>query len=294
MAMRKSAEDRLFDYVNYTVLTLVLISVLYPLYFIVIASVSEPSEIYNGRVWFAPSGFLLEGYQRIFDDDSLWTGYRNSLIYTIIGTSINLLFTLPAAFALSRRELFARNKIMLFITFTMFFSGGLIPTYLLIRILGIVNTLWAMVLPNAVGVYNLIVARTFFQNIPEELADAARIDGASDHVFFTRIVLPVSTALVAIMVLFYGVNHWNSYFQALIYLKDEVRFPLQLVLRTILIENQASAEMMDDLIALQEQQRAADLIKYGMIILASAPLLVLYPFLQKYFVKGVMIGAIKG
>ncbi|KAG2870671.1 hypothetical protein PC115_g25055 [Phytophthora cactorum] len=188
-----------------------------------------------------------------------------------------------------------RNTIMLVITFTMFFSGGLIPTYLTVKELGLLDSVWAMVIPNAVGAWNLIIARTFFQStIPDELLEAAKIDGCSDAKFFWMMVLPLSQALIAIMVLFYGVAHWNSYFNALIYLRDQELFPLQLVLRSILIENQIHNDMMTDLSSMGDQLRAAELIKYGMIIIAALPLLILYPFLQNYFVKGVMIGSIKG
>lgn len=295
MTLKQTKQDVVFDVFNYGILTIFLLLVLYPLYFIVIASFSDPHAIYTGDVWLFPRDASLEGYQRIFEDSGIWRGYWNSFRYAVVGTAVNLLLTLPAAFGLSRKGLVGRNPIMFVITFTMFFHGGLIPTYLVVKNLGLLNSIWAMIIPQAVGVWNLIVARTFFQStIPEELHDSAVIDGCSDNRFFLSIVLPVSTALVAIMVLFYGVQHWNTYFQALIYLRDEELYPLQLVLRAILIENEISDEMAEDVLAMQQQQRIAELIKYGIIILASLPLLILYPFLQRYFVKGVMIGAIKG
>ncbi|KAF4323094.1 hypothetical protein G195_003903 [Phytophthora kernoviae 00238/432] len=244
--------------------------IIYPLYFVVLASVTDPSAVQMTLFW--PEKFSLEGYKKILDSDNLWVAY-----------------------ALSRKDMEGRNTIMLVITFTMFFSGGLIPTYLTVKELGLLDSVWAMVIPNAVGAWNLIIARTFFQStIPDELLEAAKIDGCSDAKFFWMMVLPLSQALIAIMVLFYGVAHWNSYFNALIYLRDQELFPLQLVLRSILIENQIHNDMMTDLSSMGDQLRAAELIKYGMIIIAALPLLILYPFLQNYFVKGVMIGSIKG
>jgi putative aldouronate transport system permease protein len=287
--------DTIFDALNYCILIIGVMLVIYPLYFIVIASISDPNSIYQGKVWLLPHNVSLEGYRRIFSDKNIWTGYKNSIVYTTVGTFTNLLFTLPAAYALSRKDLDGRKTIMLMITFTMFFSGGLIPTYILVIKLGMRNTMWALIVPGAVSAWNLIVSRTFFQTtIPEELIDAAKIDGCSDIVFFTRIVLPLSHALIAIMVLFYGVGHWNGFFSALIYLSKEKLYPLQLILRSILIQNEVSQEMVTDISAVATQQKIADLIKYGIIIVASVPVMILYPFLQKYFVKGVMIGAIKG
>lgn len=292
---KRSRIDKIFDSINITILTISLMLVLYPLYYIVIASISDPNAIYNGEVVLLPKDILWEGYQRIFNDISIWTGYRNSLVYTITGTTINLLLTLPAAYALSRRNLDGRKAFLLFITFTMFFNGGLIPTYLLIKQLGMVNNMWSLVIPNAVGVWNLLVAKSFFENsLPEELREASVLDGCNDWNYFMRVALPLSKALIAVLILFYGVQHWNAFFNALIYIRDEKLFPLQIVLRNILIQNEAGQEMTGDLRSLIEQQRIADLVKYGVIIVASLPLMILYPFLQKYFVKGVMIGAVKG
>ncbi len=287
--------DRLFDIVNILILTGTLLLVLYPLYFILIASISNPNNVYNGEVILIPKGITFEGYFRIFNDEGILTGYRNSIFYTFTGTLINLLITIPAAYALSRKDLDGRKTFMLFLIFTMYFNGGLIPTYLLVRKLGLINKIWAMVLPNALAVWNLIIARSFFENqLPGELREASVMDGCTDFKYFMKIVLPLSKALIAVMALFYGVNHWNAYFNALIYLREQSRFPLQLILRNILIQNDARAEMMTDISAISEQQRIADLIKYGVIIVASIPMLIMYPLLQKYFVKGVMIGSIKG
>ncbi|OUS75636.1 sugar ABC transporter permease [Paenibacillus sp. MY03] len=290
---KRSLADIWFDRVNMLLILTGLAIIVYPLYFVVLASVTDPGAVQMTLFW--PEKFSLEGYKKILDSDNLWVGYKNSFVYAILGTIINLCLTLPAAYALSRKDMKGRSTIMLVITFTMFFSGGLIPTYLTVKELGLLDSVWAMVIPNAVGAWNLIIARTFFQStIPDELLEAAKIDGCSDAKFFWKMVLPLSQALIAIMVLFYGVAHWNSYFNALIYLRDQELYPLQLVLRSILIENQISNDMMTDLSSMGDRLRAAELIKYGMIIIAALPLLILYPFLQNYFVKGVMIGSIKG
>lgn len=292
--IRVSPADRIFDILNYVFLTLCLLIVAYPLYFIVIASVSDPTAVYAGKVILWPARFTLEGYQRILDYESFFTGYRNTVIYTVVGTIVNVLITIPGAYALSRKDLVGRNFFMMGVTFTMIFSGGLIPTYLLVISLNLYNTMWALILPVAVSAWNLIVARTFFQQtIPDELLEAATLDGAGNTQFFLRVVLPLSKSIIAVMVLFYAVNHWNSYFNALIYLKSAEKYPLQLVLRNILFEN-SLGDMVEDASTLALQQRLGDLIKYGIIIASSLPLLILYPFLQRFFIQGVMIGAVKG
>ena len=294
-ALKRSAGDRVFDVFNVALMVVVLLAVLYPLYFVVIASFSDPDLVNSGRVWFAPRGITFEGYRRIIQDEAIWRGYRNTILYTVLGTFINLLFTIPASYALSRRDFVGRNFIMIAFAFTMFFTGGLIPRYLLVKSLGLVNTMWAMVLPSAVLVWNVVVARTFFRhNIPDEMLEAAVMDGCTNTRFFVSVVLPLSQAILAVMILFYAVGHWNSFFPALIYLRDDALYPLQIILRDILIEAEAQAEMVDDAKALEEQMRLAELIKYGVIMVASVPILALYPFLQRYFVQGVMIGAIKG
>jgi putative aldouronate transport system permease protein len=293
--IRRSREDKIFDAVNITLLTLMLLAILYPLYFIVIASISNPDRIFAGDVWLYPVEITFEGYSRIFSDGKIWTGYKNTIIYTVLGTTLNVALTLTAAYALSRKDFYGRNFFMIMFVFTMFFSGGLIPTYLVVQNLGMVNTMWAMIIPKAVAIWNIIVARTFFQaTIPDEMLEAAKVDGCSNTKFFTKIVLPLSKPIIAVMVLFYAVGHWNSYFDALIYLNNESLYPLQLILRNILIQNEAAATMVSDLESVAAQQRIADLIKYGVIIVGSLPLLIVYPFIQKYFVQGVMIGGIKG
>ena len=290
----RSRADKAFDIMDYVLLTIAFLLVAYPLYFVIIASVSDPIAVYEGRVVLYPIKPTLEGYARIFSYESLFVGYKNTILYTLVGTAINVVLTVTAGYALSRKELVGRNVMMMGVMFTMIFSGGMIPTYLLVRQLGLYNTMWALILPGAVSTWNLIVCRTFFQQtIPDELREAADLDGCGDVAFFLRVVLPLSSSIIAVMVLFYAVSHWNSYYNALIYLSSTSKYPLQLVLRNILIVNTMD-DMVNDVATQAAQQRMGDLIKYGMIIVSSLPLLILYPFLQKDFVKGVMIGAIKG
>ncbi|MGU3470731.1 carbohydrate ABC transporter permease [Paenibacillus sp. D51F] len=292
---RKSKGDVLFDLVNYTLLTIGMLLILYPLYFVLIASVSDPNHIYSGDVWLYPVGFTLDGYGRIFNDSTIWIGYANSLLYASVGTAISVSLILLAAYPLSRKDFVGRNAIMWFFMLTMFFGGGLIPTYLLIKDLGMIDTIWALVVPGAAGVFNIIIVRTFFQStIPDEMREAAFIDGCSNTKFFLQMVLPLSKPIIAVMVLYHVVGFWNGFFDALIYLNDETKYPLQLVLRNILVQNQVNSNMMIDVESYAAKLRVTELIKYGVIIVASLPLLVLYPFLQRYFVKGVMIGSIKG
>jgi putative aldouronate transport system permease protein len=277
------------------VLALVLLSVFYPLYFVAIASFSSPEAVNDGRVWLLPQEITTDGYRRIARDRNIWTGYRNTILYTTVGTAINLALTLPAAYALSRRDFVGRTLFTAMLAFTMFFQGGIIPRYLVVRGLGMLNTMWALVIPNAVLVWNLVVTRTFFQtSIPEELYEAALMDGSSTTRYFASVVLPLSRSIVAVMILFYGIGHWNAFFDALIFLRSRELFPLQIILRDILISAQMQAAMMDDAETASLMQRIAEQVKYGLIIVASVPVLMLYPFLQRYFVKGILIGAIKG
>lgn len=298
MVIKDTFSDKVFKFLNYLFLTFVLLIVLYPLIFIVSASISNPKFVNAGEMWLFPKGINFEGYKMVFKNSQIWNGYKNTIIYTTLGTTINLLVTLPAAYALSRKDFVGRNIIMGILVVTMFISGGLIPSYLLIRNLGMINTIWALIIPNAASVYNVIVTRTFFQtSIPEELTDSARIDGASNLSIFTRIVLPLSLPIIAVMALFYGVGHWNSYFSAMIYLKDQDLYPLQLVLRQILVLQELSGEMtmtQATVELLEHQATVADTVKYAVIIVATLPLIVIYPFMQRFFVKGVMIGSIKG
>ena len=293
--IRRLNSDTLFDFINYLVLGIVAFLVLYPLYFIVIASVSDPDAINTGKVLLHPVGFTTTGYEKIFEDHSIWNAYKNTIIYTVVGTTINIVMTMLFAYPLSRKEFFARKGLLFFMMFTMYFQGGLIPTYILMQQLHLYNTRFVMVLLPALNVFNVIICKTNIENnIPNELYEAAAIDGCSHFRFFATVVFPLSKTIIAVLVLYYGVAHWNDYMNGLIYLRDESLYPLQLVLRGILVQNQASADMMGDRESMMAQQEAAELIKYGLIIISSLPVLVVYPFLQKYFAKGVMVGSLKG
>lgn len=286
--------DLIFNIVLYGVSILILIVVIYPLYFIVIASFSNPTEVANGKVWFVPSQFTLDGYKEIMRHPELWIGYRNTIFYTVLGTVIGLAVNIPAAYALSRRDLVGRKLITFFFIFTMFFNGGLIPTYFTIRDFGLYDTFWVMVLPFSVVVYHIIIARTFFDSsLPQGILDAAQIDGCGNLRFFFQIALPLSKAVLAVIALYTAVSQWNAYFNALVYIRNEDLKPLQLVIRNILITNQAMAGTGDGLAA-QEARRLSELMKYAVIIISTVPIMCVYPFVQKYFSQGVMIGAIKG
>ncbi len=295
MITAKSTADKWFDALNILVLSGFALLILYPLYFVVIASVSEPDQIYAGNVWLWPKGFTLEGYSRILSDPQIWSGYGNSIVYAVASALISVSLTIGAAYPLSRKDFYGRNTFMLFFVFTMFFSGGLIPTYLLVKNLGMVNTIWSVILPSAVDAFGIIIARTFFQStIPDELREAAFMDGCRNTRFLWSVVIPLSKPIIAVLVLFAVVRQWNGFFDALIYLENEKLYPLQLVLRNILIQSQPIGDMVSDIDSLLAKQRVSELIKYGVILIAAAPLLILYPFLQRYFVKGVLIGSVKG
>jgi putative aldouronate transport system permease protein len=264
-----------------------------------VASVSNPDLVNSGKVWLWPSGFSLAGYQALFADNSIMRGYANTLLYTIGGTLLNLAVTIPAAYALSRRDFIGRKFFTLMFTFTMFFSGGLIPTFMVVKSLGLYNNPWVMVILGATSMTNIIITRTFFEtNLPKELLEAAQIDGCSNTRFFFSIVLPLSTSIIAVMTLFFAIVHWNGYFVALIYLRDEKWQPLQIVMRDILMRSQFTAEMLqqggDSAAKLQQELQIAEQIKYALIVVASVPVMVIYPFVQKHFVKGVTVGAVKG
>lgn len=292
--MNQTFGDKIFGAINNTLLFILLLLVLYPLIFVVSASISNPLLVANGDLWLFPKELTLIGYQKVFQNRDILTGYLNTIMYTTVGTLINLFLTTLGAYPLSRRDFYGKNVIMFFLVFTMFFSGGLIPTYLVIKNLNMLNTFWALVIPNAVAVFNLIIMRSFFQsNIPREIEEAAEIDGCSDFQILRRIVLPLSTPIIAVMILFYSVGHWNAYFDALIYLTDREKFPLQLILREILIQNSMD-EMTGSGESMAQQVMYAQSIKYAVVIVANLPVLLLYPFLQKYFVQGIMVGAVKG
>ncbi|MGE7823245.1 carbohydrate ABC transporter permease [Paenibacillus sp. NPDC093718] len=300
-AMKESKWDKIFLGSVYIYLFIALIVVLYPLIYILSASISSPQQVNSGAMWLFPKEITWAGYQLVFENPKIWNGYLNTIVYTGIGTLLNLAVTLPAAYALSRSDLVGRQLFLGFILFTMFFTGGLVPTYLVVRNLGLINTMGALILPVAASVWNIIVARTFFQTtIPKELQEAAYMDGCTNLKLFVRIILPLSAPIIAVMALFYGVSHWNSYFPALIYLNDESKYPLQMVLRQILVLQEMTAETTGAAIsgdaarAMSSKAETASLIKYGVIVVSTLPIVALYPFLQRYFVQGVMIGSVKG
>lgn len=286
--------DKVFDTINVIILSLVLVIILYPLIFVASASISDPIRVLQGEVWLLPKGINLESYKLVFSHDKIMTGYRNTLFYTILGTLINLVMTTLGAYPLSRRDFRARSFFTLLFTFTMFFSGGMIPTYLVVKQLGLLDTIWALLLPGAVSVWNMTIMRNFFQtSIPFELQESAMIDGCGNLSLLLKIVLPLSVPIIAVMIIFYGVGHWNSYFSALIYLTNQNKYPLQLVLRSILMKEETSEIIAADDSVIRRQMMA-EILKYAAIIVSSVPVLLLYPFLQKYFVHGIMVGALKG
>ena len=292
--VRRQRKDVVFDVILYTICALLLIVILYPLWFIIIASFSDPSAVAGGHVWLWPVGFTLEGYQELLRQPQVWLGYRNTIAYTVVGTLIGLMVNIPAAYALSRKDLWGRKGLMGLYVFTMFFSGGLIPIFLTVQQAGLYNTFWVLVLPFSVSAYNIIVARTFFEtSLPPDLWDAAQIDGCGNLRFFFTMALPLSKAVISVIALWTAVGQWNSYFNALIYIRDENLYPLQLIMRNILITNQNFAALGTGEAAMIAMRRA-NLVRYAMIIIATVPIMCVYPFIQKYFDQGVMIGAVKG
>ena len=297
--VKRCREDVIFDTVIFIILTLILFVVAYPLYWVIISSFSDPTAVSAGKVLLRPIGFTLKGYAEVFKNSQVMRGFFNSIVITFVGVCVNLAVTLPTAYALSRDNFSGKKPITIFYMITMFFGGGMIPTYLVVKNMQLLNTIWALVLPGCLSVYNMIVARTFFKsNISEELYEAGEIDGCTQSRFFFQIALPLSKAIIAIMVLYYGVGHWNSYFSALLYISDQDKYPLQLVLRNILITNQTAlsqtATTAAARAALQEQQQLIDVMKYSLIIISSVPVLIMYPLVQNHFLKGVMIGSVKG
>lgn len=293
--IQESRGDRLFLLGIYMLLTVVLIIVLFPLIFIISSSFSSPQAVVSGKVWLFPVDFTLEGYKAVFRNPQIVSGYSNSLFYAVVGTAVNVALTVMLAYPLARKTFYGRNFIMVLLVITMMFDGGLIPFYLVVKNLHMLDTRWAMILPGAMAVFQVIVARTFFQTtIPDEIAEAAELDGCSDIRFITSIVIPLSKPILAVLTLMYAVGHWNAYFDALIFLKSPNLFPLQIVLRNILILNTIDPTMVSKVDQMLAQQGLKDLLKYSLIVVASAPVLIIYPFVQKHFVKGVMIGSLKG
>ena len=268
--------------------------IIYPLWFIIIASISNCDLVNQGKVVFWPQDIKLFGYSQVFSDPRIWNGYLNTFIYVIAGTALNLAVTMPAAYALSRPDFRARNPVMMYFVFTMYFSGGLVPLYMTISDLGLISTKWILIIFVAVNTYNLIIARTFIQtSIPNDLYEAAILDGCSHFTFFWKVVLPLSKAIISVEVLYYGVFHWNDYFNALVYNYNQANEPLQMVLRRILLLNETQA---GGLGTVQGGYSPGyfDQVKYAVMIVSTVPILCVYPFVQKYFEKGVMIGAVKG
>ncbi|WP_213587388.1 carbohydrate ABC transporter permease [Paenibacillus sp. J2TS4] len=292
--IKETGLDKLFTVANYLFASILLLVVIYPLVFVLSASFSSPESLMGGKVWLFPVDIGLAGYKAVFEYKSVWIGYSNSLLYTVAGTVINVVMTIAAAYPLSRKDFYGGRTIMLIFAFTMIFSGGLIPNYLLVKELGLLNTRWALLIPNAMSIFNVVVMMSFFRsNIPAELLESAKMDGCSNFRFLLSIVLPLSGAVIAVITLFYAVGHWNSFFDALLYLSDKNKFPLQIYLREILLLNTTS----DITLNVHEESKnfyLSELLKYSLIILSSLPMIVLYPFVQKYFVKGVMVGSLKG
>lgn len=294
---RRSRGDRVFDYTITFISLIALLIVLLPLLHVISCSLSSGKAVQSGSVLFWPVEFTLSSYQMVFEYRDVWIGYRNTIFYTVVGTALNILFTVLAAYPLSRRDLIGRGIVQKLMIFTMMFSGGLIPNYLLIKNLGLINTPWALWLPGVFSVYNVIVMRTFFQStIPVELLEASQIDGCTNRRFLVSIVLPLSGTILAVMVLLYAVGHWNNYFSAMLYISDKSKYPLQLFLREILIASQIDYSNMTgstvaDMLRREEMRL---LLKYSLIVVSSLPVLLLYPFVQKHLVKGVMIGSVKG
>ena len=294
-----SKGDRIFNFTVYFILTLILLCTAYPLYFVIISSISNPSAVAGGEVVLYPVGLTFRGYEEVFKEKDVIQGFINSAIYTVLGTMIALAVTLPAGYALSRKDLVGNKYFMFFFMVPMFIGGGMMPTFLLIKDLKMIDTIWAMVLPGCLNIYNMIIARSFFaSSLPSELLDAARIDGCGNTRFFFSIALPLSHAIIAIMILYYGIGIWNDYFSSLMYITSPEKFSLQMVLRSILVQNSMASSIANTVIQddpqMQAMRQVAELMKYSLIIISSLPAILVYPFIQKHFVKGVMIGSVKG
>ena len=290
--IRYTREDLVFNVVSYTVITLLILACLYPIWYVACASITNPTIVAAAKgilLW--PQDLTWDAYKEVFKDAEIWTGYANTLLYTVVGTLLNVILTAMVAYALSHKDMMLKKPLTMFITFTMFFNGGMIPTYLVIRNMNLLDTRFAALLPGMVSVFNFMVMRTQFDSIPDALEESAELDGANYWTIFTRIILPVSGATMAVMVLFYGVTHWNSWFNEMLYMpNDRTKWPLALITREIIVASSAAAVSEGGVMT----QEKADAIKYATIIVSTLPILCLYPFLQKYVVKGVMVGSVKG
>lgn len=293
--IKQTGADKAFDAVNMILMIFALLVVAYPLIYILSCSFSDPKAVTAGKIWLYPVDFSVYGYETVLKFNNIWTGYWNSLVYMVLGTVVGLITTVCAAYPLSKRDLKGRGLFNAIFFFTMLFNGGIVPTYLLIRGIGIYDTMWAIVLPGAVSAWNIIIMRSSFEkNIPQELYEAAELDGCNDFMLMIRIALPLSGAIIAVVSLFFAVWLWNSYYYALMYLQSTDKYPLQIILRQILIMNDTSNSMFADIDALVRKQGVKDVLKYVLIVVSSLPLLIIYPFVQKYFIKGVMVGSVKG
>lgn len=290
---KESVGDHIFNVFNTILMVVISIVIVYPLWYTVIASFTDPVVVNSGKFLLIPTQLFLNGYKEAFAYPNIWTGYKNTIIYTVVYVIVAICATVPGAYALSRRDMAGRRGLMFLFTFTMFFNGGMIPLYLTVKSVKIYNSMWALVLPIGVSVYNLIVCRSFFEsNLPNELLEASKLDGCSDFGFFFKIAIPLSSTIIAVMVLFYATAMWNIYFNAIMFLEDESKMPLQVILRNLVLSNQlvqgaSGAE-------LAAKQKLVDQLKYVIVTMAAFPLVVMYPFVQKYFAKGVMVGAVKG
>ena len=292
-----SKQDRIYLFLVYLFLGIFILCVLYPLLYVVSCSFSDPEALVQGKVFFLPVKPGLQGYKAVFQNAKVWRGYGNTILYTVVGTAIGVAVSIIASYVLSRKEFPLHKFLSGFFMFTMFFGGGTIPTYLWLKSLGMLNTIWAIVLPGAVNVWLVMVGRTFLQSsIPEELFEAVCLDGGNYFQYFFKIILPLSKPILAVLALNFALVHWNSYYSALLYLSDAQKYPLQIVLREILIQNTIDLTSMTgiNVNSMMKNQYLSELLKYSLIIVSSVPLLVIYPFIQKYFIKGVMIGSVKG
>lgn len=298
MKVKRSYSDKIFDVVNIIVMLILLIIFTWPLWFVVIASFSDPNEVWMGNVLLLPKKITLIAYEELLNYSSIWTGYKNTIFYTVVGTLVNLVMTVCAAYPLSRKDFVPRNFLMILFMITMYFSGGLIPTYLVVNKLHLLNTRWAMIIPGACSIYNVIITRTYFMNsIPHELREAATLDGANSFQYLMKVVLPLSKPIMAVIGLYYAVGHWNDFYTALIYLNSEKLLPLQSFLRDLLMRAQTTMNVNMsgmDAASIEAKMKLAQTLKYSVIIVSTVPVLCIYPFIQKYFVKGVMIGSVKG
>ena len=297
--IKPTFSDRVFDIINLVIMVILLFVFVWPLWFVLIASFSDPNEVWMGNVLLWPKGFNLMAYEELFTYGRIWTGYGNTIFYTVVGTIVNLIMTICAAYPLSKRNFMARHFFIVILMITMYFGGGLIPTYLVVNKLGLLNTRWAMIIPGACSVYNVLITRTYFMNsIPDALQEVATLDGANSYQYLVRIVLPLSKPILAVIGLYYAVGHWNDFYTALIYITNEDLLPLQSFLRDILMSNKmmlnsTSLQGMDAATA-EARMQLAQTLKYSVIIVSTVPVLCVYPFIQKYFVKGVMLGSLKG